>query len=187
ILGDIVNMNPGNVGFELLVHTIQNSTDFGRDQCWNILQELPLTLSSFDLWTRLLKTTTTIFRSPTQIPGTTQGQIHGAPANELTISHLVTRAALGRFLQHCVTIIEGKEVEEIGFNDGRNTDLDPAVLRLSSSIYNGATDDSLNEDEWFGVETVMQGFALRYVKFEGASELYRSLVHTRPNGRGRGG
>jgi hypothetical protein len=124
ILGDVVNMNPGNVGFELLVHTIQNSTDFGRDQCWNILQELPLTLSSLDLWTRLLRNQTV----PQSIRRTSEANGTQSPeptSSQQTIAHLVSRAALGGFLEHCVTMIQAKEIEEREFDDGRNADLDP--------------------------------------------------------------
>lgn len=42
----------------------------------------------------------------------------------------------------------------------------------------------MGEDEWFGMTTIMRSFALRYVKFEGSSELYGVLTRV---GTGRGG
>lgn len=42
----------------------------------------------------------------------------------------------------------------------------------------------MEEDEWFGMTTVMRSFALRYVRFEIGSELYGVLAR---QSMGRGG
>ena len=61
------------------------------------------------------------------------------------------------------------------------------LLRMGEGPQGIELENEMGEDGWFGLLTLLQSFALRNAKYEGASELYRMTALTAHARRARGG
>ncbi|KAG8838303.1 hypothetical protein FRC18_005219 [Serendipita sp. 400] len=186
-LSKIVSNNPGTVAYHVMSRVISLSPSQCGEICWDILISLPPTLSSFDLWTRLLSNDTVLDTLKT----TQETDENPKDSRKDTVASTSRKEALALFLAHCESTIDSMFAEERPV-DGRNVEIDPegpcglvvlhfarfglALVRSKGDARRGAWSIGMDEEEWFALTTVLQDFALRFVRFEAPCELYRALT-----------